>query len=356
LFAILAGAAVASASHRLKESRFYLIFIGLALIIFIGLRKEVGADWWNYLSIYKVISHGSLGHALKSIEPSYGLINWFAAQQGWGIWFPNLVCATLFTIGLVALCRQQPNTWLALAVSSYIIVLVAMGYTRQSAALGMGMLAMAQYSRGATLRVAISIAIAVSFHTSAIIFAPIFALASARRGVGTMLMISLLGAVLLYELYGSVTFLIERYSEQTFTATGAVPRLMLNLIPAMLFLAFRKRFARNDAELRFWTLMSLLACLSVLLLVFFNSSLIADRLGLYLSPIQIFVLSRVPTAFSGNKPASLVPVGLLLAYSLITEVVWLSYATWAPYWLPYGNYLIHSDVHRVPPRWFRYVR
>jgi len=329
---------------------------GVLLVLFIGLRNQVGADWWNYLSIFKYIRHSSLAFALKIDEPSYVFTNWFAARMGWGIWFPNVVCAIVFVVGLLAFCRQQPNPWLALAVSSYIIILVGMGYTRQSAALGMGMLAAVQYTRGATLRMALCIAIAVSFHTSAILFAPIFALAVARRGIGATLLIGCLGLVLLYDFSEAALLLVSRYTEQTFTATGAIPRLLLNLLPALVFLLFRRRFAKNPAELRLWTLFALLAFFSVLLLLFFQSSLIADRLGLYLSPIQIFVLSRVPVAFTGEQRPSLGLLSLVLAYSVLIEVVWLSYGTWGPYWLPYRNYLWETATKRTPPRWFYDIR
>jgi hypothetical protein len=220
----------------------------------------------------------------------------------------------------------------------------------------MGMLAIVQYTRGATLRTAICIAIAVSFHTSAIIFAPIFALAVARRGVGATLLIACLGLVLFYDFYEGVLLLVSRYTEETFTATGAVPRLLLNMIPALLYLAFRRRFARNAPELRLWTIFSLLACMAVVLLLFLKSSLIADRLGLYVSPIQIFVLSRLPVVFSSDRRPSLALLCAVLAYSLVVDVVWLTYGTWGPYWLPYKNFLWETATTRTPPRWFYDIR
>lgn len=325
-------------------------------MIIIGLRDQVGGDWWNYLYMFDRIKGRSLANAMGIAEPGYALLNWLAWKAGWGIWFPNLVCAAIFTWGLIAFCRLQPNPALALAVAVYLIILVGMGYTRQSAALGFVMLAATQHSKGALIKMAVSLTFAVAFHTSSAVMIPVFALALARRGFGAALTLAFVGLFMAYQLFGDMQALLFRYQTYAFTATGAVPRLLMNLIPALIFLTFPRRLSPDDTERRLWSIFSVLTLLSFVLLFFLDSAVIADRLGLYLTPLQIFVLSRVPAAFGTKSSQNLFLLTAILAYSLLIEIVWLSFGTWAHAWLPYRNYLWETVTERKPPRWFREVR
>ena len=74
------------------------------------------------------------------------------------------------------------------------------------------------------------------------------------------------------------------------------------------------------------------------------SSTAVDRSSLYLIPLQLFVLSRVPLAFS-NKPTPSVFLKIaVILYSMVVQFIWLNYADNARDWVPYHNYL--SDMIR----------
>lgn len=357
LFAIFAFAAIRAGLNPARQPRWWiLIAVAGILIIFVGLRYEVGADWYNYLYLYNKITRGSLSTALATSDPGYALLNWIAGQAGLAIWFPNLICATLFTWGLIAFCRQQPNPALALAVAVYVVVLVGMGYTRQSAALGLVMLAISQHLRGQTVRMAISLLFALTFHSSSAVMIPVLALAAAGRGIGTLLTAMLLGLLLLYQFYGSLVVLVGRYTDETFVAAGAVPRLLLNLIPALIFLSIPRRLSLNPAEVRLWSIFALLTFVSVAGLFLVNSSTIVDRLGLYLAPLQIFVWSRLPAAFGSGSRQNMLMMSGILVYSFAIEMAWLTYGHWGYAWLPYQNYLWETVGGRAPPPWFYDLR
>jgi hypothetical protein len=87
------------------------------LVLIVGLRHEVGADWGNYLGILDLATYVSLKEALAIGDPGYMLLNWVAAEFGLGVYFVNSVCAGLFAWGLVKFCRTQPRHWLALTVA-----------------------------------------------------------------------------------------------------------------------------------------------------------------------------------------------------------------------------------------------
>lgn len=356
VFGLFAVQAVRTGFNPATASNKWLIAAGAILVVMIGLRREVGSDWWPYIFIFREIQAMNLIEALQRIEPGYALLNWIAASLGWELWFPNLICAAIFVWGLIAFCRQQPNPSLALLVAfAYLVTVVAMGYTRQSVSLGFELIAITQLMKGNLVRLALSTGLAILFHTSAIVLAPIFAVALARRGLGPIILLGLLTAMLAYQSLGGVLQLFSRYTELTITSSGAVPRLLMNLFPALIFFTFPRRLTLNDVELRLWTIISLLVILSVALLFFFASSTIVDRVGLYFIPLQIFVLSRLPTVLgTPSRPSALVLTAVIV-YSFLTQIVWLQFGAMSRYWIPYKNYLWDSGPDRPPPRWYREI-
>ena len=84
-----------------------------------------------------------------------------------------------------------------------------------------------------------------------------------------------------------------------------------------------------------WRNFSIAAFVSLLLLFYLESSTAVDRLALYLIPLQLVVLSGVPTAFGQRGRPNGQYVALVIAYSAMIQFVWLNYAAHAGDWLPY---------------------
>lgn len=356
LFAVFAVQAIRGAIVPVSVSRLWLIVAGLILVIAIGFRREVGGDWWNYLAIYSDIARSTFTTGLQRTEPAYAFINWIAVYLEVGIWFPNLVCGTIFIVGLIKFCDEEPNPSLGLLVALvYFVIVVGMGYTRQSAALGLVMLAIVQYQRGSILRMVLWLGLAATFHMSAVIMLAVLALASVHRGFFPTILFALLGALIAYQFAGTLAERLNLYTAESFSAAGAVPRLLMNLLPALVFLAFSKRLARNPNDQRLWTILAVISVLLALLLVISPSSALVDRIGLYLIPLQIVVWSRLPTMLGTPSKPSLLAVSAVIAYSLAVEVVWLNAGPWARAWIPYRNYLWDSGTGKIPPRWYRRI-
>lgn len=317
----------------------------------IGFRREVGADWWAYLHMFHQIGLGDFSYAMGRTEPGYAFVSWVAGQAGWGIWFPNLVCAIAFTWGLIEFSRAQPNPALALVVAfPYLAMVVAMGYTRQSAALGFVMLASTQYSRGANVKMAISLAVAASFHLSALVMIPILGIASIRIGLGTVAFLGLIGIVLYFQFADLILTKLALYGENEFISSGAVPRILMNVIPAVVYLLFRRRFTASAEEKRLWTLFAFGTFMTVGLVFVYESATVVDRLAIYLIPLQIFVFSRVPAAFGRKGAQNFLPFFLVIVYSLVVQLVWLTFASDAENWIPYNNYIWDWGPAKPRPR------
>lgn len=310
------------------------------LVVMIGLRHQVGGDWFTYIEHIRQASYDSLRQAVTQGDPAYSLLNWLAARAGLGPYFVNTVCAVFFAWGLVVFCRAQPRPWLALVVAvPYLVTVVAMGYTRQGTAIGLAMLGLVALSDRKILRFAVFVALAATFHKSAVILMPLAVLADARHRLWTALWIGV-SSLLFYGLLlqDSVELLTVNYLGAQYDSSGAAIRVAMNALPAVLFLWFRRRFAMLPADRTFWSWMSLGALAFVVLLVLSPSSTAVDRVALYWIPLQLFVLSRLPNAMGQRDGKNPLWVRVVVGYSAAVLLVWLLFATHAFAWLPYQFY------------------
>lgn len=307
----------------------------------IGLRFKVGGDWLQYDQMLDAIQNKPLARALTMTEPGYAFLNWLAGRFGADIWFVNTACAIIFTTGLVSLCRWQSNPPLAMLVAvPYLVIVVAMGYTRQAAALGFTMFAMTQLHRGNFYKMIALLLAATLFHKSAIVVLPFFGLgASRQRFFGLLIVVGVSAALYSYVISSSLDFYVRGYLDTGYSSSGAMVRLLMNVVPAVLFILFRKRFRFEPAEERLWTFYSLGAFASLSLLTFLSSSTAVDRLALYLIPLQVVVFSRLPIVFSDDDKQTMAGVTAVVVYSAAVELVWLNFGQFASLWVPYNSYL-----------------
>ncbi len=315
-----------------------LVFV--VLVLAIGLRHEVGGDWFNYVEHIVIAGDKTLLEVLSSGDPAYSALNWLAAQVDGGPYLVNTLCAVGFTWGLAVFCRAQPRPWLALVVAMpYLVTVVAMGYTRQGVAIGLAMLALVALSEQKVRRFVVYVALAATFHKSAVILMPVAILAASHKRIWTTLWVgvsSLFFYILL--LQDSVDALTRNYIEAEYDSSGAAVRVVMNAVPAVLFLLLRRRFVMPAAHRSFWTWMSLVAVVFVGLLVVSPSSTAVDRMALYWIPLQLFVLSRLPDALGPPNGRNDFWVILIVAYSAAVLFVWLFFASHAHAWLPYQFY------------------
>lgn len=310
------------------------------LVVMIGLRHEVGADWGNYLTIFNSKSGVSLKTALSQGDPAYSLLNWAAAELGLGVHWVNVVCAALFAWGLLAFCRAQPRRWLALVVAvPYLVTVVGMGLTRQGVAIGLAMLGLVALSRGKVFYFVLWLVFAALFHKSAVILVPLAMLAGNKKKIFTVLWVATAAALLfILMLQESIQGLKEVYTDVQLDSSGAGIRVTMNALPAALFLVLRKRFQLETAERAFWTWMAWGGLAFIVLLKISPSSTAVDRVALYWIPLQLFIWARVPEALGRRGADNTVWVYGIVLYSASVLLVWLLFSEWSKAWLPYQFY------------------
>lgn len=313
------------------------LLAGLALTLVIGLRHQVGGDWLNYERHYLEMVGAPLGEVLGQSDPGYYLLTWLSTKIGGGVYLVNTVFGLLFSWGLVAFCRQQPRPWLALAVAvPYMVIVVGMGYSRQGVALGLAMLGMVGLARHNNLQFVLCVALAATFHKSAVLLVPLAVLATPRGRLWTGMWVGVTAAALYWTLLAdSVDSLVANYVEAQYQSEGAAVRIAMNALPAALLLVLRKRMRwASVAERNLWMLMAWAALAAVAVLLVSPSSTAVDRVALYLIPLQLFVFARLPDLLGHGRDRRIWVVAVAVYYAAVL-MVWLVFAAHSRYWLPY---------------------
>ena len=321
-------------SLRPRQLDWMWVCVGLIFALMMGLRHEVGGDWGTYSRHFNDVKGVGFSEVVSRGDPGYYILNWLIAQAGGSIYIVNLVCAAVMMWGTVKFCRSQPNPWLALlAAVPYMLVVVGMGYSRQAVALGFALLGLVALANGRVRNFVVWVAIGATFHKSAVLLLPIAALASSRNRLLTAALVGVTTLLMYYLLLADASEqLWENYVEAKYQSEGGMIRVLMNVVPGLIFLIFRKRLAPDPQERKLWVLMALfsVACLPLVSL----ASTAVDRVALYLIPLQLFVFSRLPrlaNAVDTRTPLVLAVVG----YYVAVLYVWLNFAANANYWVPY---------------------
>lgn len=326
-------------TERRRAQNVRILFVGAAVItaLMIGLRSEVGGDWGTYQRMYDAVYFLSLPDAMKTTDPGYAALCWLATQAEMGIVFVNLMCAALFMGGVARLSWQQPNPALAVLIAvPYLIIVVAMGYTRQAAAIGIICFAVANVSERHLVRLVVLVGIAALFHKTAVLMLPLLLVPVLRRNpIYGVLGAFLFVALFILVLRDTSDRLVTNYVQGDYDSQGAAIRVTMNVIAAILFMMLHKRIELPSFQKSFWFVCSILSLLAVPALLFSSASSGIDRISLYLIPLQIILYARLPYILGERVKALPSVLIAVVIYCFLVQFVWLNYASNAYYWVPY---------------------
>ncbi len=315
------------------------VFMGLLFMVLIGFRYEVGGDWFNYVRHFDNMYGVSFSDVWKKDDPGHYFLNWLSYRWDLGVYGTNVVYGIIFMLGLIRFSRVQIHPWLVMvAAVPYLIVVVAMGYSRQGVAIGIFLLAVTYLQEGKFKVYVILIIIAALFHKTAILLLP---LGIFLYGEGLALRLFMIIPIA----YGAWDLLLadrqehlwQSYVEQQMHSDGAKIRVLMNFIPSVLLLYYREEWKKSFNDYSFWLWISLASIASVVLVNYASTAV--DRVALYFIPIQLVVFSRLPYLARNQVSPQLMHLFIVLGYSAVL-FVWLIFGTHAKYWLPYQNLLV----------------
>jgi len=228
-------------SNDLKK--IFYIAISFFLIIYIGLRHEVGGDWYTYLRHYELLEHFSFSKNLLQWDAGYVILEYISKYLGFGIYGINTLCSIFFTVGFIYFIKNfNISLPFALIIAfPYLITVAVMGYTRQGVALGLVMAMYAALYNNKRLKTALLFLLSLSFHKSSLITAILFSFK--RKDQNNLLLLLVLITIssgILYLYKQQILFLVENYILNPMESKGALARVTINTIPAiLLFIYFR---------------------------------------------------------------------------------------------------------------------
>ena len=320
------------------------VLFAILLALMIGFRWEVGGDWsWDIRRMLVLGDADITEYVMKSPDPGYAAMMWLGANSGFNVWFTHLLGGGVFVYGLSRFCLNQIHPWLSMTVAiPYLVIVVAMGYDRQAVAIGFVMLAMIAMRNRSMVRFAGDITLAAAMHMTALSLMPVFVFGSRIN----KLWATLIGGPIFVA--GYVYFLRQRTEDSFYgyinvgqSSSGAAVRIAMNALPACLYFIFRSRFKLDADERRFADVLALIALAFVGLLFASPSSTAVDRMALYIIPIQLVVLGRLPFALARTGDGYKALAAGVVAYSAAVMLVWLNFAVERSSWVPYS--LISAD-------------
>ena len=193
-------------------------------------------------------------------------------------------------------------------------------------------------AKQSNLQFVLWVAVAATFHKSAVLLVPLAILATQSSRLWAGLWVGIATAALYYLLLAdNVNNSVTDYLEAGYKSEGAAVRIAMNALPATILLLFRKKFVWRPAERNLWISMSVLALASVGWLLVSSSSTAVDRVALYLIPLQLFVFARLPDVLGRGRGVRMWVIAVVIYYAAVL-LVWLNFATHAFAWVPYHSW------------------
>jgi len=325
------------------------LFYGVLLIVIVGLRHEIGADWCNYILDFEY-DPGTFSSFISGRNNAgdigYDFIVWCSKSylNGSksnldGIYATNLICAIIFIAGLIRFCKNTPIPWLALVVSiPYLVIVVGMGYTRQAVALGFIMWGLVDLMYGRKWSFYMIVLFGALFHKTAIIMLPVGFLSGTNRFKDYIVSLPLFALAFFALLIERFSVLMEYYGGNTnMQSSGAFIRVFMNVSAGLIFMIFRNKWAKLYKDNSLWLIFSIVSF--IMLPLTFVSSTMIDRVALYFIPMQLVIYSKTPALINSKYNRTLYILCILFLY-VGAMYIWLNFGQFSMLWLPYKTFII----------------
>lgn len=342
-------------SNSKNKTLIFTISFSLLLILILGLRNKVGGDWLNYLFIYQNINEYFNPISLNFLESDYlyDLINWIAFNNSLGFVSVNLVNTIIFIFGLYffASKQSQPSMVYLVAVP-YLIIVVSTGYVRQASALAFFLIGIHYLINKKYFTYILLIIVGSLFHKTLfglLIIVPLMQMKLMSNFLNlNRININYLALIILiiflsfiffnYFLKFQYYFIIRNYIgiDQHFISTGAIYRIIIFLIAAVICLIFNKFITENEDERKLYLLISTFIIFSSPLVIMYSSAI--DRILIYCYPLQLFIFSRLHLIFADNKHRIFYNIIVIVMFTLIF-LFWAKFGKFSNHWIPYNNIL-----------------
>ena len=315
-----------------KNNTKFFWYSSLFILILINtLKWNIGGDWWVYYD-YTIISKSrTLFEILNVSEPGFMLLTWINSRLNLDLPGINFFASVIFFLGFQKLLKDQNDRWISLLIIlpiTYFIIF--QGYIRQGIALGFVFFAVANLIQQKNYYFLFFIFLAFLFHRSALFcllfyFHDFFNIKNYINKITIILFIIISLGVLYIAIpffKNEINYIYKRfstdiliyYTNKNRISFGAIPRGIINILPAIILILFWKNFIKYKD---FSILFTMSIIVFFLFILSFYYSTIADRLSVYLCILQILIYPRFINLISDYKLKYLTALIIILVYVFI---------------------------------------
>lgn len=297
-----------------------------ALFVFSAFRYEVGCDWSGYYSQYGVATHFDWSGITEIREPLWWAILGWLKSMGWPYPVVNVVSSAVFFIGVHVLARRQPDPLGFLVLMFPILIInLPMSGIRQGVAIGILCIAFVAFIDRRPLWFAFWVVMAAGFHSSALVFMMLLPVTTGRYTRGRLLWAAILAVPGSFFIASgdAAEVATSRYVGTGVDAAGAAFRVGILALSSLYFFLFvrKKWLATWPQDYSLVSIGSIMMALALILVPV--STVIGDRFGYYLIPIQAMIFARIPfLPFRANTAlhSSLPYLSLLLVFMVWSQL------------------------------------
>lgn len=322
----------------------------ILLSIFIGLRHEVGGDWNNYKLSYSYLSNQNLLEFLNAKENinevGFKFLIFLSSKISldYYLHITNFICAIIFVTSFIYFINKFPYKSILFFFSiPYLIIVVSMGYTRQSVAIGFLFLSLLYLNKNQNYKSFLLILLGSLFHKTLIFALLILIIKNIKLiKLKTYIFPIIILFVIIFFYFSMLQQLVINFlSEDKIETFGARLRLFINFMFSILYLLIRNNWDNNFFDRK------IIDICAMLMFAFFITSFIwegpivsaFDRLSIYLYPVNIIIISNFFCRISSNNTKIFFCL-LLIILSYLFFIIWANYGDYSHFWFPYKNIII----------------
>lgn len=310
-----------------------LIFVS----IFIGFRESVGGDWYNYLNIYNESKNLDF---FLNVYKRYGIYSFFGLTFGnlnIPVNFTNYIYSSIFIYGIYEFIKTDRNPYFSLIIFFPIfLIIVGMGFTRQSAAIGIYLYLISKMKFQPIFDMSLILFSIFLIHISAVFcILPFFCKYIFNKNNYNLIFIVIILIILFSTIFiEQIYFYIQYYIyKDVIYSVGAIPRIILCVIPSIIFFYNFKFFKEKDNFI-IWFFSASISIIFFLLIMIKTTNPALDRFAFFLIPFQAYVYKELLENIKNEHILVFVKISLVVIYILIF-IFWLKFAIHSKYWLPY---------------------
>tara|TARA_Y100000590_G_scaffold470452_1_gene665126 strand:+ start:7349 stop:8293 length:945 start_codon:yes stop_codon:yes gene_type:complete len=312
----------------------------LILILFIGTRHEVGGDWSLYLQQFNEFkSTDNFFKEFNTTDYGYEILSGTISILGFEIYTLNLICGLFFIVCLSSYARRQNYPLLVIIIAvPYVINVLGMGYVRQGIAFAFALLAINALIKEKKIIFFMWLFFGVLFHKSVILMGALIIVSMPKISIRYYILSAIVFYLMFILVQKDLIRLFTYYvgEERHLYSSGTLFRVILNIIPAIIFIIYGKRMTNNIIERKIYLFMSLVSIASLFFVNYASTGV--DRIMLYFIPLQLFVFSNLSLISKNNS--LIFPINLIvISFYTLVLYVWLNYALFSNKWVPYQTYL-----------------